>query len=463
MSEANGRSPEQINYTPVPRMCSGYVISQLDNKTATYEIQIYNSPIGDFNGPIYCTSIYSAGCDNDYRVGDSVKVLVTFLFGGADNKIIDMAPGTEAYIMGNFDDTALFPRTTTNPLLPSCNDTVRFFNKRSKAGMAVGDNGHVTIAANGPVYSYYRPGGFGTGKNSFTTYAQNFHRVLSNNAPFDTAREHFGLFSGESEIDESTRLSPKSNYVIKRSYTPADKGLTRWVSSCEGAFAPFVGPNNKSDRVKPSRKTLFHKIVNSDKSRLTIDAGNPGDSFFEMRVDNVIMGEKYLDIGSGATTGILGNLFKMKVSDKGDFELSGGSKGIPVANINGFKITGDKNGGLSIQASKKLTLTTGDGEDKINSIEISTDGAIDVKTSAGFTVNGQPVATSDFIEWFIKNMPKMFLSSAPGTPAVPEPTCIVDMVAKFNLPTITGKGFTTKGVNIPMPGIIMDSDPYKTV
>ena len=79
-----------MQYTPVPVVCSGIIRQSIDDETSMYETFIIKSPLGEFNGPIFCSSCYSPTTDNNYRAGDKVKVLITIMLSGLTKFILWM-------------------------------------------------------------------------------------------------------------------------------------------------------------------------------------------------------------------------------------------------------------------------------------------------------------------------------------------------------------------------------------
>jgi len=77
-----------ITYIPIPCMCSGIITSDITSEY-TYEVSIYHSPIGKFQGPIYAKATYDPGSDGNLKRGNKVQLIMSFYFGGAENKFVD--------------------------------------------------------------------------------------------------------------------------------------------------------------------------------------------------------------------------------------------------------------------------------------------------------------------------------------------------------------------------------------
>ena len=449
------------DFTQVPYLCSGIVMERDELFPGMYPVEIYKSPMGKFGGPVYCTALYSTVLEDQYRVGTTVKVLIYFMYGGFSGGFSGRVPHTPSYIMGAFQDNYI-NKIPDNPLLEMEEKSIRFYNNRSLSGLSVDDYGNIIIATNSNVYSFMNPGGFSLEKDSNNSFAQNFRQTITNTPTKNGVPViHFGMDSGSDDMDEVSRVTPSMEYVSYRRFTPQSAMPDKWVSLCEGSFSPFLGPNNNNMSLKPEKEILYNRIIHSGTKRITISGGEAGDSFFSIRVDNVISNEKYLPASPGAITGILGNLFKFSVSDSGEFELTGGGKSIPGLNLNSFKLSGS-NGVLKLQASDEVVITNGDADEGLNYIKVPTKGSIEIESPSGLKVNGQEVVTKSFIDWFMQNFAAMFISAAPGAVTVPQPAALASFIVKSKLPAKAG-GFTTSGIPVPLPGIIPDEDKYTTI
>jgi len=224
-----------------------------------------------------------------------------------------------------------------------------------------------------------------------------------------------------------------------------------------------VGANNNYEEVpNPLKETLFSKVVNYGNTRLSVEAGEPGDSFINIRIDDVLQCEKTIPAGSGATPAVVGNLFKMQVSDKGAIEIRSGGKGIPGANINGFHMSVNEDGKLIIHAAAGIEITHGDADSGINSISKDPTKGIDITAQSGFRVNGKELVNSNFFDWFTRNATIFILPVTPPGPGPINPIALTDMNINKNVPDIAG-GFVTKGVPIPATKIIQDTDIFSSV
>lgn len=442
-------------------MCSGSVIQAVEGGTSNYEVQIYKSPIGEFNGPIYCTSIYSTNSSNKYKKSDIVKVLIMFVQGGPDGGVQGLAPGTEAYIMGKFDEERLVNGEVENPLLPNQEDGVNFTNPVSKAGVNVSDDGVVTTSTSGNVFNQLKPKGYGRNKDSSTTKAQNHHLSLSGLNEFDTAVEHFGVNTGISDQDATTRITADQREVSRRRFIPQNANLENWVSSCEGTFSPLMGPNNKTSEIKGTRDTLLYKVINKGKKRITIDGGDTSDNFLSLRVDDVIVGEKALPANPGVATAILGNRFKFDIGDDGSFKILGAGEGTSGVSKHKMSIECTSDGELKIKAAKGITMTTGDSDEEVNSINISGSN-IDIKSSGSLTHNGKPLLNDDALGIFSVDTLSTMFSPNGGGPIVPNPAFLAQLLKMAKTPSKAG-GITSSGVTTPVAGIILNDDKFTTV
>lgn len=274
----------------------------------------------------------------------------------------------------------------------------------------------------------------------------------------------FGMFTGEDSDDEATRSAPEDSLINYRRFVQQTRDPSNWVSVCEGAYAPWVGPNNNHDTVEQGKDVLYTRIVNADKNRITSEYGEIGTDFIMMRVDDVKLGEFQAPAASGATPALVGNRFKMGISETGEVEIFAAGSGIPLVNFAGFKLSIDSDGNLTVFSKGKIVFTHGDADEAINSIVMDPKGGIDVTAQSGFTVNGKKLINENFIN-FLQTFGATGIALSvlpPGSPEPLAPTFITNMQAQAKLPDATPFGFLTAGVPIPALGIISQPDKFST-
>jgi hypothetical protein len=450
--------PEEVTYTPVPCMCSGIVTSKIEDRE-TFEVSIYSSPIGEFSGPVFAKEIFQSGQDGNMKQGDYVKVMITFSFGGVENKFVDVFPNAQNFIIGRFNEQTVSKVDVEPSLSANDSERVRFLNQKSGAGIISTDIGKVIISTGGSVYSVGDPFGYGLSENVWKTMAQNHHRIISHNGPFYTAREHFGMFSGSDDVDRLLRLTPEDYLITYRRFVTQTQAPDNWVSTCEGTFDPFMGPNNNSQVVEVGRETLLSKIINHGDSRATIEVGEPGEDFINVRIDDVNISEKAMPSGNKATPGILGNRFKLRISDKGALDIRAGGQGIPGANINKFHMKITEDGELIVHASKGIEFSHGDSDGGINSIKMDPNKGVDITAKNGFRVNGKPVVFKDFLDWMVENQTNLCLTGPPGGPSPINPIALPKFLKGTNIPG----DFQSNDVGIPATKLIKDVDDFSSV
>jgi len=456
-----GSPTDVVSYTPVPCICSGVITSKLTD-TETYEVSIYESPLGELNGPVYCALIYSPGHDGDYKQGDRVKVQIFFTFGGAENKFLDVATGMNNYIIGRFNERSLANIKVENPISAEVIDAIRFINEKSGSGIVANDNGQVTLATSGVINSILKPFGHGVYENLSRTYAQNHQRVISHNPPFYFAREYFGMYSGADVNDKASRISENDHLISYRRFVTQTRSPDNWVSSCEGAYSPWVGANIDSEEVDKGKDVLFSKAINFEDSRATIEIGEPGDSFINVRVDDVKVSEKNVPASPGATPAILGNRFKMLINDKGELDLRVAGKGVPSSNLNAFHMSIDSDGNLTIHSKGKITFSHSEDDEENNSIVMDPKNGIDITALNGLRVNGQEVVLKAFVEFLKQYQAQWCQVTAIGGPAPIHPAIAPEFnsnVTKFG----EKGGFTSVGKSTPAKGIIKDTDDFESI
>lgn len=449
-----------IGYTPVPCICSGIITSKITNEE-TYEVSIYEGPLGELNGPIYCTLIYSPGNDN-YRQGMFVKVLMTFMFGGPDMTFTDVMTTSNSYILGTFSERSIIAQDVENPMSAKSKDTMRILNPKSNAGIVMYDNGHLSLVTGGSISTVLKPYGHAIDENAHRTMAQNHHRIVSNNSPFYLTQEMFGMYRGANAEDAASRLSEDDVFINYRRFVQQTQSLDKWVSTTEGAFSPFVGANNRGTTVSKSKEVLFSKVINYEDKRLTIEAGEKGEEFLQIRVDDVKVNEKNIATEPGATPAVLGNRLKITISDEGAIDIKTSGKGIPGTNTHGCNIKIDTDGNLTINASGVIELSHGDDDNKINSIKMDPKDGIDIRAVNGVRVNDQEVVLSSYIDWMNKYKATLTRTAAIGAPSPIHPIAIPEFIKGVNLDGLL-KGFTSKGKGSPASGIITDNDDFSSV
>jgi hypothetical protein len=366
------------------------------------------------------------------------------------------------YILGMFDERSLVAQSVDNPNSPLTNDAVRFVNSRSGAGISLTDNGHTIIGTGGLVSSTLKPYGHGINENAIRDIAQNHQRIIGTNSPFYLTREHFGMFQGIDTADKATRVTEDDAHMSYRRFVQQTKGVDNWVSTGEGSFSPFLGPNNNLDTVSKTKEALFTKIVNYEDKRLTIEAGEPGDEFVQVRVDDVTINERSVPTEPGATPAVLGNRFKLTISDEGELDLRTAGKGVPGTNTHGVNIKIDAEGNLTINASGTIELSHGDADNTINSIKMDPEKGIDVRAVNGFRVNDSEVVLSPFIDWMSQNQAQLTLVTSIGGPSPIHPLALPDFVKGVQLDGLLN-GFTSKGTGSPASGVITDTDDFSSI
>src|SRR5271157_2933653 len=235
-------NPSDLSYVPVTCVVHGVITSKI-KKTETYEVSVYHTPLGAFNGTVYASANYMPGLMGNYKQNDIVKMLMTFTFGGVNSKHLTVQPGSHNHILGLHREKSIFNIKVENPLTQNGPDRVTFVNEKSKAGLVLGNNGETLLSSSGSIYTSLKAFGNGSDENYHKTHAQNHHRIISHNKPY-LVKEHFGLFSGTSLDDKLTRLTDEDKYIIYRRFVTQTKSPKNWVSTCEGAWTPWMGANN---------------------------------------------------------------------------------------------------------------------------------------------------------------------------------------------------------------------------
>lgn len=450
----------EVTYTPVQVICSGQIIKYLAD-SETYEVFVHKTPNDSLLSNVPATAIHHPGLSENYKIGDYVKLSMMFNFeNGIQNKFVGPCniAGTN-HIIGLYNERSLLNIKVENPLTHH-SDTLTFVNKNNGAGLAIDDDGSTRLVS-GSNFILIKGFGYGINQDSQFTLAQNHIKTIAANGPYYTSKEHFGMFSGSSLEDQVNRTTDEDFPIIYRRFVSQSMDIKNWVSTCEGTFAPWFGPNNNHDYVQKSKDVLFTKIINNNKSRVTLEVGEPG-KFINLRIDDVIDLEQEIPTGNyGAVTGNFGNRFSLTVDEKGSVDIRAAGKGKSVleGNTHGFHLSIDSDGNLTMKSSGKITLTHGDSDVSNNSIVLDPKNGIDIKANKGFRVNGKELVTKNFLDWFKQNEATMCMVTAIGAPA-----------PLVNIPTFetgynsTGpEGFESKNVALPAKGDNPDNVTFYSI
>jgi len=453
---------DYINFIPTMRICSGKVTSKIKN-TENWEVKIHRSNLGSFNGPIYCQATFPPGGELNIKAGDYVKILVTFLWGGPYNTYCDLAPNSECLIIGKYNERYHVPGSVENPNSTNAEDVIRFVNKKSGSGIVAADSGYVSMATGGVIFHTLKPWGYGVDKDSSRTWAQNHQRVIAYNAPLYLSREAFGMYSGSDPDDEASKINDSDFYINYRRFVQENKDVENWVSTCEGFFAPWVGPNNNYTAMGKSRPPIFNKIINKGKTRFTIECGDSDEKFINMRVDDVKRNEQVITNTPGAAPATLGNRLNLEISSQGALKLDVAGAGNHGTNTYGVRINVSSNGELSIYSKGKMTFSHGEEDIDKNSIVMDPQKGIDIQAVKGVRVNGQAVILNKFIEWMQQNQTQLCLVTSIGGPAPVHPAALPGLTTGIQNDGLQN-GFTSKGdTGTDASGKIQSEDNFNSV
>ncbi len=460
----NDPTGQYFAYVPVPCVCDGVIDGKTEG-SPKYDVTIDKSQLDAYQGPIKASPIYQSPLSEaDLKVGDRVKVLVVFDFDVNNQKFISSSKLYTHHILGKYDPETILDDEVQNPLSERGDDRVVIKNKKSESGISMTDNFELIETPGGAVSRTLKAFGAGIIKNCDMVRAQNFHRIISHNDPDYPSREHFGLFTGIDIEDEGSRTIPEDFPINYRRFVQQTRDPSKWISSCEGAYAPWIGANNNNQNVAIGKEVLFTKIINNDTVRATVEIGEPGTDFIMMRVDEVIRSERPMSaIPAGATPGVVGNKFKMSISDSGAVEIYAAGRGAPQANFAKFKLTISEDGALNIFASDKIVISHGDSDTRISSITFDPNSGIEI-VSPGFTVNGKKLVNENFIT-FLSQIGGAGIATSlpPGSPEPIAPAFLAALQLNSQSPDTSPLGFLTQGLPIPATGIITQADDFLTI
>jgi len=440
-------------------MCKGIVKWKIKD-TETYDVDIYQSPLGRLNGSVTASAIYPPGINDNYKQGDFVCVLIYFTFGGNKNEFIKVQPATKYWILGLFNEKSIANVKVEEPLSETNNDRLTFLNHNG-SGLVISNNGE-SMLTSGPMFRSIKSDGFGINKDSVMDYGQNFWRIIANNPP-SFAMEHFGMFSGIDEDDASARTAETDFNIIYRRFVTQTKSIDKWVSTCEGTHNPWVGANTDSEDINIGKEVLCTKIVNNGNSRVTVEYGEPGVSFINVRVDDVSRAEQVLNgEAPGATPAIVGNRFSLNISDKGAVNLTAAGAAVSQQNTVKFSLTISEQGDLNIYANGKITLSHSAADVANNSIVIDPENGIDIKSKKGFRFNGLALVTKKFLDWMNTNKQALCQVTAIGGPAPIHPNAIPTFSTGI-VQMSEQDGFSTINEGVARSGQTNIPDPFMTL
>jgi hypothetical protein len=453
----------EVTYTPVPVICHGQIMNAVTN-SENYEVFIHKSPNDSIMSSIRASAIHHPGMAGNYKKGDYVKVSVMFNFeNGVQNKFVGPSMAGTSHIIGLYDERSIVNEKIENPLNSHDDGTVSFVNKHNGSGVSVEKSGAARVAA-GSIYNVLKPFGYGSTKDLNQILAQNHVRIIANNGPYYLSKEHFGLYFGSDLDDQVSRKEDEDFPIIYRRFVTQTMLDENWVSTCEGTFAPWFGPNNNFDYVEKSKDVLFTKIINRDKYRVTFEAGESPTSMINLRLDKVIQPEKVMTTGKhGASPALLGNQFSLVIDEDGLIDIRGGGQGktIPSGNNHGFHLSITSSGDLTIHSKGKIVLSHGDSDESNNSITLDPKKGVDIIAENGFRVNGKELVNSEFLKWMETNQAALCLCTAIGAPAPISPAAL----PAFQSGVLDTGGivkFTTKKKGSPASGVIKDDVSFSS-
>ena len=392
-----------MNKIPIPKICYGRILSRDDKdiKNGLYNVYVYDAPQGPIARTVARLS-FSSGTEDNFREGMNVSILISFIWNVDRSKWEDIDGNRVHLILGQYSPPTDMDVESKNPNRDIVGKHINLLNPTSQAGILAEDSGAVRIVTSGKVKTEMSPNGNGTWENMHRTFAQNFHRVISNMDPFYYSREFFGYSIGETTTEKAVNVvDPEGTNVAYKRFVMQHGGKNdRWVSTNEGAFCPWLGNNNEAEIVKKTKEILYCKVINYEQNRISIFGGRPGSGFFTFRIDKIAMaplaGETFNDDGtlsppnSDAT-------FYLSISEEGEVLVEAGID--PVKNIPAMQLKVTKDGSVDLQVGKK------------------------------FTVNGKELVTKDFLDFMQKHQADLVQVSAIGAPAPMSPSAAPDFSA----------------------------------
>lgn len=430
-------------------MCYGSVTAVHDTYLEAY---LDSTPMGKMAGSRRFNYIFTPGLHR-YRDGDRVAVMLSFMYDTYSKRVVGENAGIGGIVIGRTPRTSTRAAKIINDTtsLRYDDDCYSFTHFKNGAGLVTLGDGSIKLGTTSPsLKSEWNIDGKGIYEDSIVDTAKNYHRMIMSDCPIETAREHFGYSGSEGGDSDCT-------YIYRR-YVASDKTFEKFTTVCEGAFNPFMGPNNSDDdELDNSRETVYYRVVQNGKIRATIDIGDT-DDFFNIRIDKIILDE--MAPTGKALPSVMGNLAQFKIDKDGNFSLLAGAKGTPMVAMHDFVLK-FKDGDTELHSKGKITLAHGKGSDAMNSIVMDPKAGIDVTAFNGFRVNGKAVVTEDYLAWMQKNVANFGLGNM-GAPVPIFPAALTPLLLGIKLPQVAG-GFTTMNKGAPAIGVNVEPDTFVSV
>jgi hypothetical protein len=201
--------------------------------------------------------------------------------------------------------------------------------------------------------------------------------------------------------------------------------------------------------------------VNNGDLRITAEQGEPGQSFFSMRIDKVLNTEKQVSSIPGAAPATMGNVFKLGVSDSGAIDIRALGEGRAGSNTNGFHLS-IADGRMSMHFAGPIEISHGDNDVSNNSVVLDPDNGIDITAKNGLRFNGSELATRALVDWLNKYQTNLCQVTQIGGPAPIHPAALPDFMSGVQSLSENG-GFTTSNSGPAAQKTITDNDNFTSV
>jgi hypothetical protein len=454
---------EVIKFISIPVMCQGFIAKRTpeDEQQGIYQV-LTDGPAGVVPS-LPCKLCYTPGSQHSYRIGMPVMVMVECTYSIHQEKTVDIVYDGRHIIMGTHDPFSVKPRVKEKNVNADLMGNVhKMLHPVNHAGVVVEENGAVNIVTNGTVKRRLSPGGEGFDENSDISQAQNYMRVIANTETVGyRAREYFGMCIGEGSERKKSFSDPtgKNIPIAYKRFVPSAMNPSSWVSTCEGAYSPWVGPNNGVNKIVLSDKEIiFSKVVHSDtaQSRLSVTAGKKGADFLNIRVDNIISTlatppETMSGEGPQCVPPTAFAVASISIGSDGDVLAE---FGIDKAKNAAVSIKISKDGEVEVLSKKSVKITSDKIDVVTNEFTLKSDKIVlqgDVEIKGAVKAGGKNLATADVVDYLVSKLPTMYTSVPTGGPCIPNPAAIAELTAKSSAP---GQ-MKSNPVPVPSPLVIV--------
>ena len=233
------------------------------------------------------------------------------------------------------------------------------------------------------------PQGTGVRTASLNLFADAFTRRLGDTES-PVILDQFAKYYGNDEPDDPLPPDPSGILITKRSFVPRSMDVSEgYVSTSEGADAPFLGVNNDTNKIIEKSSAMFRKYIYDGTQRLEIVAGDkddPNDSFLSVFLNTIGTLEKSISADAYSPAIVASNQFYMHLMKEGGMEI--GVNPLVAIPPTTFKNATFK---FSVGNDGSTLMEVATGAKKMASLELTPTGDINITAFKECNVDGAKV------------------------------------------------------------------------